>query len=198
MSAKAKTKLTPEQRKATLTRVLGKIRPYSLFVVCSLIVAAVSAWTVLDLTTRRLTALPEELAAVYPVNTIPCIPFPSRTIPRLREGIGSADVLVRRDDLDINGHVNNSKYLGWLLECLPWSPGESLIPSLLDVTFRAECFPGDALTSQCVPLPDETDATAPDGFPQAPHGLLHVIRRTDSGDDVCRAVTRWTQKVRLP
>ena len=41
-----------------------------------LIVAAVSAWTVLDLSTRRLTALPEELAAVYPVNTIPCIPFP--------------------------------------------------------------------------------------------------------------------------
>ena len=85
-----------------------------------------------------------------------------------------------------------------LAGCLSVSPGESLIPSLLDVTFRAECFPGDALTSQCVPLPDETDATAPDGFPQAPHGLLHVIRRTDSGDDVCRAVTRWTQKVRLP
>ena len=42
MSAKAKTKLTPEQRKATLTRVLGKIRHYSLFVVCSLVVAAVS------------------------------------------------------------------------------------------------------------------------------------------------------------
>ena len=42
MSAKAKTKLTPQQRKATLTRVLSKIRPYSLFVVCSLIVAAVS------------------------------------------------------------------------------------------------------------------------------------------------------------
>ena len=42
MSAKAKAKLTPEQRKATLTRVLHKIRPYTLFVVCSLIVAAVS------------------------------------------------------------------------------------------------------------------------------------------------------------
>ena len=42
MSAKAKAKLTPEQRKATLSRVLHKIRPYSLFVVCSLIVAAVS------------------------------------------------------------------------------------------------------------------------------------------------------------
>ena len=42
MSAKAKSRLTPEQRKATLRRVLEKIRPYSCFVVCSLIVAAVS------------------------------------------------------------------------------------------------------------------------------------------------------------
>ena len=42
MSAKAKSKLTPEQRNATLRRVLEKIRPYGFFVVCSLIVAAVS------------------------------------------------------------------------------------------------------------------------------------------------------------
>ena len=41
MSAKAKNKLTPQQRKATLNRVLHKIRPYSAFVVCSLLVAAV-------------------------------------------------------------------------------------------------------------------------------------------------------------
>ena len=42
MSAKAKNKLTPQQRKVTLNRVLHKIRPYSAFVVCSLLVAAVS------------------------------------------------------------------------------------------------------------------------------------------------------------
>ena len=42
MSAKAKSKLTPEQRNATLRRVLHKIKPYRLFVVCSLVVAAVS------------------------------------------------------------------------------------------------------------------------------------------------------------
>ena len=42
MSAKAKSRLTPQQRKATLRRVLEKICPYSFFVVCSLIVAAVS------------------------------------------------------------------------------------------------------------------------------------------------------------
>ena len=42
MSAKTKNRLTPQQRKATLTRVLDRIRPYSPFVVCSLVVAAVS------------------------------------------------------------------------------------------------------------------------------------------------------------
>ena len=42
MSAKAKSSLTPEQRRATLRRVLKKIRPYRFFVGCSLIVAAVS------------------------------------------------------------------------------------------------------------------------------------------------------------
>ena len=35
MSAKAKSSLTPEQRKATLRRVLKKIRPYYFFVGCS-------------------------------------------------------------------------------------------------------------------------------------------------------------------
>ena len=42
MSAKAKSSLTPAQRSATLRRVLRRIRPYSFFVLCSLIVAAVS------------------------------------------------------------------------------------------------------------------------------------------------------------
>lgn len=158
------------------------------------IVAAVSAWTVLDLASRRLTALPEEAAALYPTKTLPCIPFPTRTIPRLREGLRSADVLVRRDDLDINGHVNNARYLGWLLECLPWTPGQS--PALLDVTFRAECFPGEALTSRCAPLP-EADDPGCEGFPPAPHGILHVLRRADSGEDVCRAVTRWQDEIAL-
>ena len=78
-----------------------------------LVVAAVSAWTVMDLAARRLTSLPEHLAALYPVKTLPCIPFSSRTIPRLREGIRSADVLVRRDDLDINGHASHLRYIDW-------------------------------------------------------------------------------------
>ena len=53
MSAKAKNKLTPQQRKATLNRVLHKIRPYSAFVVCSLLVAAVSRSAVYPHPVRR-------------------------------------------------------------------------------------------------------------------------------------------------
>ena len=42
MSAKSKAKLDPAQSRAALARVLQKIRPYGLFVVCSLVVAAAS------------------------------------------------------------------------------------------------------------------------------------------------------------
>lgn len=42
MSAKNKSQLTPKQRNATLSRILNKIRPYLPFVVCSLLVSAVS------------------------------------------------------------------------------------------------------------------------------------------------------------
>ncbi len=76
-----------------------------------LVVAAVSAWTVMDLAARRLTSLPEHLAALYPVKTLPCIPFSSRTIPRLREGIRSADV-----------HTLNGAQYGQLLISRPDDP----------------------------------------------------------------------------
>ena len=70
MSAKAKTKLTPEQRKATLRRVLEKIRPYRFFVGCSLIVAAVSV-------AELAVVLP--LVAVEPVDHT--LPLPTSLVP---------------------------------------------------------------------------------------------------------------------
>ena len=42
MAAKKSSPLTPEQSKTTLMRVLRHIRPYTFFVVCSLVVAAAS------------------------------------------------------------------------------------------------------------------------------------------------------------
>lgn len=167
-----------------------------------LLVSSGSAWSVMDLTARRLTPVPPELAEVYPRQPRPCDAFTCRTLPRLADaGSGPAEgfaapVRVRRDDLDLNGHVNNARYLSWLLEPLPLRPAglPPRIPDVVDITFRMECFPGDELTSLCAVMPDETDASSSRGE-SAPTRLAHAIRsrRNDGrGDDVCRAVTLWT------
>lgn len=149
----------------------------------ALLITGGSAWTVMDLATRRLCPFPPGLLTVYPAQAPVCEPFTGRTLPRLRDHICESPVLVRRDDLDINGHVNNARYLPWLLECLPWTPEQSLTPELVDVTFRAECFPGEKLLSLC---------GHPVGSAVAPGTLVHALRRTHgAGEDVCRAVTGW-------
>lgn len=153
-----------------------------------------SAWSIMDMSARRLAPMPPRLAAIYPSNPRPCDPFSCRVLPRLPgNGDKQAPLRVRRDDLDINGHVNNAHYLSWLLE--PFQPRQEQAPSLIDLGFRAECFPGEELISQVGVVDGDTE----DVFGEAaPVRLVHAIRRVTpdgAGEDVCRAVTLWR---RLP
>ncbi|MGB5978277.1 MAG: acyl-ACP thioesterase domain-containing protein [Cyclobacteriaceae bacterium] len=103
-----------------------------------------SAWMVVDLSRKRAIKPPdfikeiphtiepgnEELYASVPdAPADPCL---------------SADILVRRQDIDINDHVNNNTIIQWLYECLD-RPGQL---RSLDVRFKAECKLGDRLVSE--------------------------------------------------
>ena len=163
-----------------------------------LIVSGGSAWSVMSLADRSMAQLPDDLIPHYPSSPRPCPPFCGRVIPRLRAEHPATSLLrVRKDDLDINGHVNNTRYLAWILEPLPNSSActdNSIIPSsplLVDITFRAECFPQEELTCLCAP------AAAPAGSEDALFGRhvssarLHSIQRRSDGNEVCRALTLW-------
>lgn len=164
-----------------------------------LILRSGSAWLVMDIHDRALASLPEALASRYPAHPRPCDSFACRVIPRLREGQSESLIRVRRDDLDINGHVNNTRYLAWLLEPLyPYASAQNseklpLIPRLIDITFRSECFPQEELKSLCAPV------KAPAGVPdevmgeRAPYAMLHSMRRTADENEVCRALTLWSR-----
>ncbi len=164
----------------------------------NLIVSGGSAWSVMRLSDRSLAQLPESLMPRYPAEPRPCPPFACRVIPRLRaERPSRALVRVRRDDLDINGHVNNTRYMAWIMENFPpfsaseATPGEPLTPRLVDITFRAECFPQEELACLCAP------AEAPAGTEKnvagrpAPWAELHSIQRIADHEEVCRALTLW-------
>ena len=166
-----------------------------------LIVSGGSAWTAMDLAERRLTAIPEEVSRLFPESPRPCDAFVGRVIPRIKGDCATSCLLrVRRDDLDINGHVNNTHYLSWLMETLPPTPmlsregetgAEPLVPRLLDITFRAECFPQEELECQ------SASSAAPAGSPaevlgrEVSFALLHSIRRLSDESEVCRALTLW-------
>jgi len=166
-----------------------------------LIVSGGSTWTAMDLAERRITTIPDEVSALFPKAPRPCDPFSGRVIPRIKGDSATSCLLrVRRDDLDINGHVNNTRYLSWLMETLPPTPmlsrtgetgAEPLVPRLLDVTFRAECFPQDEL--ECLSAPSSAPAGAPSEVlgREVPWALLHSIRRLSDESEVCRALTMW-------
>ena len=163
-----------------------------------LIVSAGSSWSVMSLADRSMAQLPEELIPRYPSAPRPCIPFACRVIPRLRaEGPSRSLLRVRRDDLDINGHVNNTRYLAWILETMPpssalrqhWS--EPPMPSLVDITFRAECFPQEELECLCAPSAVPAGVTETGFDHPVSCARLHSIQRVSDGGEVCRALTLW-------
>ncbi len=146
------------------------------------LIRATSAWAVMDLQSRRIVTMPDDLLAAYPSKTLPCEPFSSRVLPRLREAENAVPVIVRDDDMDMNGHVNNVRYLGWLLEGLVSEDGSRPIPSMIDLSFRAECFPGERLLVR----------SARAGGEQEHCELIQaIVRESGEGGEVCRAVTRW-------
>jgi acyl-ACP thioesterase len=138
------------------------------------IMRAASAWVVLDLSTRKLAALPGFLDGLWDTTPAPALEFPSKTVPRLKPQDAGEPILVRRADLDINGHVNNARFPEWCLESLPPEAADlSLVQA--DIAFRAECLLGDAVASHTAPAED---------------GFLHCLTKGEGGE-FCRMRTWW-------
>ncbi len=139
------------------------------------IVQAASSWVVLDLATRKLTALPPFLDGLWDTTPAPALDLPSKTVPRLKPGDAGTPILVRRADLDINGHVNNARFPEWCLESLP-EEALDLTLTQADIAFRAECRLGDAVASHTGP---------------AEGGWLHTLTKGPEAAEFCRMRTWW-------
>ena len=77
-----------------------------------------SWWALIDVTKRRLTKSPAELLALNPAEPqfITQEENFKRALPPNAPQTGEAVIYVRREDLDLNGHVNNTHYAAWALE----------------------------------------------------------------------------------
>jgi acyl-ACP thioesterase len=139
-----------------------------------------SRWAVVDLTARRLVRLPEFVRS----SSVPDRPRaldrgPSVLEPATPPGI-ERRFEVRRGDLDVVRHVNNTRYVEWALEAVPDEVHESCRPSALEIAFRREAVYGDTVIAL-------TRRLAGDGDP----AFAHELRAEGAGHELVRAASVW-------
>ncbi|XVF26694.1 hypothetical protein REPUB_Repub14bG0040200 [Reevesia pubescens] len=94
------------------------------------------------------------------------------------------------NDLDVNYHVNNAKYLDWILESTPGSIVYSHELCKINFEYRKECFKDDVIQSLSRVVTNETDHLSIDN-----RGIeLEHLLRLETGPHVLRARTAWRPK----
>ena len=116
-------------------------REFRLFCGDELLLSGSSLWLWIDLRTRMLTRVPQELESAFPVGGEGRASHKPE-LERLRfaavaESATATPVTVRYSDCDANGHVNNTAYFDYLQTSLV-SQGRSAHPLRLELQFVRE------------------------------------------------------------
>lgn len=139
-----------------------------------------SRWAVVDVAARRLVRLPEFVRR----SPVPERPPALDRAPSDLEAAGPAQLErrfeVRRGDLDMVRHVNNTRYVEWALETVPDEVQEGRRPSAIEIAFRREAVYGDTVVSRA----RRKDG---DGDPS----FFHVLGTDGNGPDLARAASVW-------
>ncbi len=101
-----------------------------------------SLWVVLDITTRKM-ANAAEIAPLLPDNSD--LTAPMGMPSTVEEAVGEAVETLRLPvytDLDVNGHVNNTRYLDWCCNALGIEVMRSHVMKQFALNFNQEILPG--------------------------------------------------------
>ncbi|KAL8149261.1 hypothetical protein AgCh_006314 [Apium graveolens] len=156
---------------------------------------ASSCWVMMNKTTRKLSKLPDEVRAEigsYFVDTPPIVDEDSRRLPKLTDS--SADYIrtgltPKWSDLDINQHVNNVKYVAWILESTPLPVVESHELASLTLEYRRECMRDSVLDSVTSVIGNGLGDLATFGQVECQHLL-----RLKDGAEIVKGRTEWRPK----
>ena len=137
---------------------------------------AVTQWVVMGLASRRVERFPAHIAALVPDNPPLAQENGDIRIPAAADPRPGPAFPVRLADIDQNQHVNNVRYIDFILEN-SLVAGKDDEPGQLELIFRAESRRGDVIRCAC--SPDEHD----------PHSLIHSLTRQSDGQELVRART---------
>ncbi|XP_068647475.1 palmitoyl-acyl carrier protein thioesterase, chloroplastic-like [Aristolochia californica] len=154
---------------------------------------ATSVWVMMNKKTRKLSKIPEEVRGEiqpYFAHRDAIVDEDSRKLPKLDENTADyvqKGLAPRWSDLDVNQHVNNVKYIAWILESTPRSILESHELGGMTLEYRRECRKDSEVQS--------LTAVSGDGSLDGGGGLEcdHLLRLED-GAEVVRGRTVWRPK----
>ena len=153
------------------------------FELCSgedgILASASSAWIVMDTATKRPCRIPDYFLKV-PVNpSRQALPGGLKKLEDVKEGIPSEHITVHHGDLDCNNHVNNTKYIGWIIDQMYTLLPPEKVCRAFEINFLSECARGDILSINSAPAGAD------------PLTYRHSITRVGDGKEACRAASVW-------
>ncbi|XP_076926910.1 palmitoyl-acyl carrier protein thioesterase, chloroplastic-like [Bidens hawaiensis] len=127
---------------------------------------ATSTWVMMNQNTRRLSKMPDEVRAEISPWFIHKQAIKEESPEKIEKLDDNAKYInsglqPKRSDLDMNHHVNNVKYVGWMLEAIPDECLENYQLSNIILEYRRECGSSDVVQSLCEP---EQVGIIKDGF----------------------------------
>jgi len=140
---------------------------------------AKSAWLVLDLKNRK----PQRIEPLFkPLEHLfdhPSLAEEPEKIPAPVHPEMEKSYTVRYSDIDMHDHVNNTKYIEWILDSFPFEMNQTHQIHTLEINFLGESSQGDEISIYTESMKD------------SPVAFLHsVVRKTDDRE-LCRARTGW-------
>jgi medium-chain acyl-[acyl-carrier-protein] hydrolase len=140
------------------------------------VAAGSSAWVVLDAVSKRpqrLHKLFPKLAALNGKAALGCDPEELGDNETWDSG---CPLTVRYSDIDVNKHVNSTRYIGWMLDAYPAGFHRQHSLRILDVNYLGETVEGE----QLIVRSRQSDSAV------YSHSLIK-----SSGSEVCRARLEW-------
>ncbi|KAK6148058.1 hypothetical protein DH2020_018970 [Rehmannia glutinosa] len=168
-----------------------------------IITRATSTWVTMNRETRRLSKIPDEVknevqpfylnrAAIATENadSQKIEKLTDETAQRIRTGLAP-----RWSDMDANQHVNNVKYIGWLLESVPINVLEDYNMTRMTLEYRRECRQSNVLESLTSMKAETADQEEDMKFNETENlECTHLLRMEADQAEIVRARSVWQFK----
>ena len=106
---------------------------------------AESVWFLIDTVKKRPTKVPSDMYEAYGITSEESEFFDIIKIKPPERQDSSYEFTVKYNDIDTNGHVNNTRYIDWALDLLPLDFFQDYTLKNLKVTYKKEAKEGERI-----------------------------------------------------